>query len=119
MSSDTKRQARRRRHLRIRRGLRGTPTRPRLVVYRSNSQIYAQVVDDTKGHTLVAASSLEDGVQADGDGRVGVAKGVGKLVGERAKEAGITQVVFDRGGNRFHGRVAALAQGARESGLDF
>jgi large subunit ribosomal protein L18 len=118
MSTDTKRQARKRRQRRIRRGLRGTPAQPRLVVYRSNTAIYAQLVDDTVGHTLVAASSLED-VEPDGDGRVGVAKAVGKLVGERARQAGIERVVFDRGGNRYHGRVAALADGARESGLKF
>ena len=118
MKTKTKRAARDRRHQRLRRRLRGTPERPRLVVYRSNTSIYAQVVDDTAGRTIVAASSLEDGVVPDGDGKVGTAKGVGKLVGERAKAAGIEAVVFDRGGNRYHGRVAALADGAREAGLE-
>jgi large subunit ribosomal protein L18 len=85
-------------------------------VFRSNAGIYAQVVDDDRGHTLVAASTA-DGVEPDGEGKIGVAKSVGRLLGERALEAGITMVVFDRGGNRYHGRVAALADGAREAGL--
>ncbi len=119
MSTDNKRASRQRRHQRVRRSVRGTPARPRLVVYRSNTDIYAQVVDDTVGHTLVAASSLDDQVSSEGDGKVGVSKGVGKLVGERAKQAGIASVVFDRGGNRYQGRVAALAEGAREAGLEF
>ena len=119
MSTDNKRASRQRRHQRVRRSVRGTPARPRLVVYRSNTDIYAQVVDDTVGHTLVAASSLDDQVSPEGEGKVGVSKGVGKLVGERAKQAGIASVVFDRGGNRYQGRVAALAEGAREAGLEF
>jgi large subunit ribosomal protein L18 len=116
MSTNTRQQARARRHFRSRGTIRGTAERPRLVVFRSNRGIYAQVVDDDRGHTLAAASTAEQ-VDADGDGKIGVAKGVGKLVGQRAFEAGITQVVFDRGGNQYHGRVAALADGAREAGL--
>ena len=116
MGTTSRQEARTRRHRRSRSRIRGTAERPRLVVFRSNTGIYAQVVDDDRGHTLVAASTAE-GVEADGDGKIGVAKGVGKLVGERALAAGITQVVFDRGGNRYHGRVAALADGAREAGL--
>ncbi len=118
MKTKSVRAARERRHQRLRRKVRGTSARPRLVVYRSNTGIYAQVVDDDRGHTLAAASSLDDAVVADGEGKVGIAKGVGKLVGERAKDAGIAAVVFDRGGNRYHGRVAALADGAREAGLE-
>jgi large subunit ribosomal protein L18 len=116
MSTSSRRQARIRRHSRSRARLRGTAEQPRLVVFRSNRGIYAQVVDDDRGHTLAAASTVEQ-VEPDGDGKIGVAKGVGKLVGQRALEAGITKVVFDRGGNQYHGRVAALADGAREAGL--
>jgi large subunit ribosomal protein L18 len=116
MGTTTRQEARSRRHRRSRSRIRGTAERPRLVVFRSNTGIYAQVVDDDRGHTLVAASTADD-VTADGEGKIGVAKGVGKLVGERALAAGITKVVFDRGGNRYHGRVAALADGAREVGL--
>ncbi|HSJ46990.1 MAG TPA: 50S ribosomal protein L18 [Euzebyales bacterium] len=116
MGTTSRQEARSRRHRRARSRIRGTAKRPRLVVFRSNAGIYAQIVDDDRGHTLVAASTADD-VVADGDGKIGVAKGVGKLVGERALEAGITQVVFDRGGNRYHGRVAALADGARQAGL--
>jgi len=116
MGTNSRQEARARRHTRSRSKIRGTAERPRLVVFRSNRGIYAQVVDDDRGHTMVAASTSDE-VKADGDGKIGVAKGVGKLVGQRALEAGITQVVFDRGGNRYHGRVAALADGAREAGL--
>lgn len=119
MDSNKKRASRERRHSRVRRTIRGTAERPRLAVYRSNAGIYAQIIDDLKGHTLAAASSLEDGLSADGDGKVGVSKAVGKLVAERARQAGIERVVFDRGGFRYHGRVAALADGAREGGLEF
>jgi large subunit ribosomal protein L18 len=114
-----KRTARERRHFRVRKNVRGTRQRPRLVVYRSNTGIYAQVVDDREGHTIAAASSLESGLSPDGDGKVGVATAVGKLVAERSKAAGIDAVVFDRGGNRYMGRVKALADGAREGGLEF
>jgi large subunit ribosomal protein L18 len=116
MGTTTRQEARTRRHRRSRSRIRGTAERPRLAVFRSNTGIYAQIVDDDRGHTLVAASTADD-VVADGEGKIGVAKGVGKLVGERALEAGVTRVVFDRGGNRYHGRVAALAVGAREAGL--
>jgi large subunit ribosomal protein L18 len=116
MSTKSRQQARGRRHLRSRSRIRGTAERPRLVVFRSNRGIYAQVVDDERGHTLVSASTVEQ-IESDGDGKIGVAKGVGKLGGTRALEAGITRVVFDRGGNQYHGRVAALADGAREAGL--
>jgi large subunit ribosomal protein L18 len=119
MDPTKKRVARRKRHLRIRKQIRGTAEQPRLSVYRSNANIYAQLIDDKAGHTLVAASSLEDGVTPGEEGKVGVAKQVGALLGERAKQAGITTCVFDRGGNRYAGRVAALAEGAREAGLDF
>ncbi|MBW3601708.1 MAG: 50S ribosomal protein L18 [Actinobacteria bacterium] len=115
-----KRQARRRRHVRARARLRGTPERPRLSVYRSNAAIYAQVIDDLAGHTMVAASSLDEGVATDAGpegGKTALAHAVGRLVAERARERGVEVVVFDRGGNRYHGRVRALAEGAREAGL--
>jgi len=117
MDPTKKRMARRTRHLRIRKRLRGTAERPRLSVYRSNKHIYAQLVDDVAGNTLVAASSLEEGVVHGEDGKVGAARQVGSTLGERAKRAGIDACVFDRGGNRYAGRVAALAEGAREAGL--
>ena len=116
MGTKSRQEARAQRHLRSRSRIRGTAERPRLVVFRSNRGIYAQVVDDDRGHTLVSASTVEQ-IEADGDGKIGVAKGVGKLIGRRAVDAGITIVVFDRGGNQYHGRVAALAEGAREAGL--
>ena len=119
MARIDRRKARQRRHTRIRQTVRGTEQRPRLVVYRSNAGIYAQLVDDRAGHTLAAASSLDDGLEPDGDGKVGIAKAVGKLVAQRAQDAGIGAAVFDRGGNRYMGRVAALAEGAREGGLQF
>ena len=120
MQASKKRQARRRRHQRSRKNVRGTATQPRLSVYRSNTNIYAQLIDDTSGNTLVAASSRESGVEAgEGGGKVDAARQVGKLIGERAVEQGISAVVFDRGGNRYAGRVAALAEGARDAGLQF
>jgi large subunit ribosomal protein L18 len=119
MDASKKREARERRHARIRKTVRGTPARPRLAVYRSNAGIYAQVIDDTKGHTVAAASSLEGSVSADGKDKSGIAAAVGKLVAERAKAAGIDAVVFDRGGARYQGRVKALAEAAREGGLQF
>ncbi|CAN5283372.1 50S ribosomal protein L18 [soil metagenome] len=112
-----KREARRRRHARARKRLRGTPERPRLSVYRSNVAIYAQVIDDLAGHTIVAASSLDNGLASPDGGKITVARAVGRLVAERAREQGVEVVVFDRGGNRYHGRVRALAEGAREAGL--
>ena len=108
----------RRRHARIRRRVFGTPERPRLAVFRSNQHIYAQIIDDITHHTLVAASTLEPSVRE--QGQTGTQAGsavVGKLLAERALEKGVTQVVFDRGGNLYHGRVAALAEAAREAGL--
>ena len=111
--------SRAKRHTRVRRKVRGTADRPRLAVYRSNSGIYAQVIDDRAGKTLAAASSLDNDLSVEGEGKVAVAAAVGKLVSERAKDAGITSVTFDRGGNRYHGRVAALADSAREAGLQF
>jgi len=112
--------ARRRRHLRIRKRVIGSTERPRLNVFRSNEHIYAQVIDDQKGFTLAAASTMEASVRSE-PGRLTVAKAriVGQLVAERARAKGVTQVVFDRGGYRYHGRVAALADAAREAGLDF
>jgi large subunit ribosomal protein L18 len=109
---------RRRRHARVRKALSGDAGRPRLAVYRSNRYIYAQIIDDQSGRTVAAASSLE----ADLRGRklsVGTASEVGKLIASRAKAAGVETVVFDRGGFAYHGRLKALADAARESGLDF
>ena len=109
--------SRARRHLRLRKKVVGTAARPRLVVSRSNRHMVAQVVDDAQGRTLVSASTLEVDLRAlDGD-KTAKAKRVGELVAERAKAAGIDAVVFDRGGNKYHGRVAAVADGAREGGL--
>ena len=111
--------ARGRRHLRVRKKVSGTPSRPRLVVSRSARHVYVQVVDDTAGRTLVSASTMDASLRsAEGD-KSALARQVGALVAERAKAAGITAVVFDRGGNRYAGRIAALADGAREGGLDF
>ena len=109
------------RHLRVRKRIAGTPKRPRLNVYRSLTQIYAQVIDDTKGHTLVSASTLDSELKKKLKclKKTEQARLVGELVAERAKEKGISQVVFDRGGYKFHGRVKALAEAARESGLVF
>jgi len=108
-----------RRHFRVRRNVRGTAERPRLVVPRSLRNITAQIVDDAKGHTLVSASSLDVSIRgAEGD-KSAIAGKVGALLGERAKAAGITKVVFDRGGNRYAGRIAALADAARGAGLEF
>ena len=109
--------ARGRRHLRVRKRISGTTIRPRLVVNRSARHVFVQVMNDTKGLTLVSASTLEADLRSfDGD-KTAKAKRVGELVAERAKAAGIEAVVFDRGGNRYHGRVAAIADGAREGGL--
>jgi large subunit ribosomal protein L18 len=119
MAHDSKDQIRVRIHKRIRQKLAGTAERPRLAVFRSLKHIYAQVIDDRAGNTLVAASSNEKkSVQSSG-GNVAGAKEIGRLVAERAKEKGITKVVFDRGGYLYHGRVKALADAAREAGLEF
>jgi large subunit ribosomal protein L18 len=111
----TKREARTRRHARVRRKIAGTAERPRLAVYRSNRHIYVQLIDDDAARTLAAASDRE--VKAGGSGKTDAAKAVGELIAERAKAAGVERAVFDRGGRLFHGRVAALAEGAREKGL--
>jgi large subunit ribosomal protein L18 len=109
--------ARKRRHLRVRKKVTGTAARPRLVVNRSSRHIFVQVVDDTAGRTLVSASTMEADLRADDGDKTAKARRTGALVAERAKAAGIDAVVFDRGGNRYHGRVAAVAEGAREGGL--
>ncbi len=106
------------RHKRVRGKVSGTPERPRLNVFRSETNIYAQIIDDTKGITLVSASSLEKDFECDGT-KTDAAKKVGMIVAERAKAKGIDMVVFDRGGYLYHGRVQALAEGAREGGLQF
>ncbi|KGF46382.1 50S ribosomal protein L18 [Veillonella montpellierensis DNF00314] len=111
--------ARAKRHLRLRRHISGTATRPRLNVYRSLSNIYAQVIDDVAGNTLVAASSLDKELKLTYGGNVAAAKVVGKAIAEKAMAKGIDTVVFDRGGYIYHGRIAALAEGAREAGLKF
>ena len=114
-----RRVARARRHFRIRKTLRGPPEAPRLVVHRSSRHMHVQIIDDLAGHTLAAASSIEPEVRAvEGDKKAKGAK-VGQLIAERAKAAGIEQVVFDRAGYKYHGRVAALADAAREGGLKF
>jgi large subunit ribosomal protein L18 len=118
-SGNKKAVARKRRHTRVRKRVTGTATRPRLVVSRSSRHLFVQVVDDTAGTTLASASTMEADLRAfDGD-KSAKAKKVGELLAERAKSAGVEAVVFDRGGNKYHGRVAALADGAREGGLAF
>ncbi len=109
--------SRTRRHFRLRKKLAGTGERPRLVVTRSNRHMVAQVIDDSIGHTLASASTLEAALREVEASKVDKSRLVGELVAKRALEAGITTVVFDRGGNKYHGRVAAVADGARESGL--
>ena len=109
--------ARRRRHLRVRKRVVGTPARPRLVVTRSARHVVAQVVDDAAGRTLASASTMETDLRGQAGDKTAKAKRVGELVAQRAVAAGIETVVFDRGGNRYHGRVAAVADGAREGGL--
>lgn len=110
---------RKRRHVRVRKKVSGTAERPRLVVTRSARHMVAQVVDDTVGRTLASASTMEVDLRGATVDKTAKARKVGQLVAERAKTAGVQAVVFDRGGNRYHGRVAALAEGAREGGLDF
>jgi large subunit ribosomal protein L18 len=121
MAKRTPRELRRRRHFRLRKRLSGTAERPRLNVFRSNVHIYAQVIDDIDGHTLASASTNEKGwaAQAGTQTKIDQATIVGKMVAQRALDAGITQVVFDRGGYKYHGRVKALAEAAREAGLKF
>ncbi|REK19496.1 MAG: 50S ribosomal protein L18 [Actinobacteria bacterium] len=111
-------EARRRRHKRVRRQITGTAERPRLAVFRSNRYIYAQVIDDVAGHTIASASSQEKDFRSDALNEETASK-VGKLVGDRAKEAGVTSVIFDRAGYKYHGRIKALAEAAREAGLEF
>jgi len=113
-----KKEIRKRIHVRIRRKLAGSAERPRLAVFRSVAHIYAQVIDDGEGKTLVSASSVDKGAKTNG-GNVAAAKTIGKLVAQRAKDKGITKVVFDRGGYPYHGRIKALADAAREAGLEF
>ena len=110
-----------RRHLRVRKKMEGTPERPRLVVFRSLKHIYAQLVDDTRGVTLMGVSDVSEGVTVEGDGpgKIARSKATGKLIADKARAAGITSVVFDRAGYRYHGRVQAVADGAREGGLEF
>ena len=109
--------ARSRRHLRVRKKVSGTTTRPRLVVTRSSRHVFVQVVDDVAGRTLASASTMEADLRGLTGDKTAKARKVGELVGQRAKDAGVDSVVFDRGGNRYHGRVAAIADGAREAGL--
>jgi len=113
--------ARQRRHARVRRRVSGTPDRPRLCVFRSLKHIQAQVIDDSSGHTLVAASTLDGGVRSQSNGKDKSAQAaiVGDVLAKRALEAGITQIVFDRGGYKYHGRVKSLADAARKAGLKF
>lgn len=121
MAKLSRSESRIRRHKRVRKYVIGTPDRPRLNVFRSESEIYAQVIDDKAGHTLAAASTIDHELRAKVDGKTKTeqAQLVGQLVAERAKTKGVTQVVFDRGGYRYIGRVKALADGARQGGLEF
>ncbi|MGC9322474.1 MAG: 50S ribosomal protein L18 [Kosmotogaceae bacterium] len=116
-----KKEQRRKRHLRVRSAISGTPERPRLAVFRSEKHIYAQLIDDSKGVTLVSASTLDKDVKGsiDKSWNVDAAKKVGELLAKKAKDKGITNVVFDRGGFKFHGRIKSLAEGARAGGLQF
>ncbi len=111
--------SRKRRHVRVRKRVSGTPQRPRLVVTRSTRHIVAQVIDDLAGHTLASASTMDVSIRGTEGDKTAKARKVGELVAERAKAAGIETVVFDRGGNKYHGRIAALADAAREGGLAF
>jgi large subunit ribosomal protein L18 len=117
--STARRVSRLRRHTRLRKRVAGTPERPRLVVNRSARHIHVQLVDDSAGRTLAAASTMDAGIRGSEGDKSALARRVGTLIAERAKAAGVTAVVFDRGGNRYAGRIAALADGAREGGLDF
>ena len=116
MLAQKKREARRRRHRRVRKRIHGAAERPRLAVYRSNKHIYAQLVDDATGRTLVSASSLDADARGDGDKKA-AAKRVGQLIAKRAKDAGVESAVLDRGGRLYHGRVRSVAEAAREGGL--
>ena len=118
-SGDPSRVARKRRHTRVRKKVRGSAARPRMVVNRSTRHLFVQIVDDTQGRTLASASTMEADIRAAEGDKTAAAKLVGERVAQRAKDAGIEAVVFDRGGNKYHGRVAALADAARDSGLSF
>ena len=121
MAKDTRRVARLRRHVRVREKIKGTSSIPRLCVYRSPNHIYAQVIDDTRGHTLAAASTLDAEIKGELEGKKKSDKSVlvGTLIAKRAKDKGIEKVAFDRGGFKYHGRIKALADAAREEGLKF
>ena len=108
-----------RRHLRVRKKVQGTPVRPRLVVFRSSKHIYAQLVDDQAGRTLAGVADTSEGIAVEGKGKVARSFALGKLIAAKAKEKGIVKVVFDRGGYQYHGRVKAVADGARKGGLEF
>jgi large subunit ribosomal protein L18 len=115
----TREHERYRRHLRVRKKVRGTAGRPRLVVFRSSKHTYAQLVDDDRGLTIIGASDRSEGLTVEAKGKAGKGFAVGRLVAEKAKAQGITKVVFDRAGYRYHGRVKAVADGARKGGLEF
>lgn len=115
----TKQEQRRRRHRRVRKKIMGTAERPRLAVFRSNKHIYVQAIDDVAARTLASASTVEASLRTGATSTVDAAKQVGKLLGERLTASGVSTAVFDRGGFKFHGRVAAVAEGAREAGLEF
>lgn len=122
MALKNKNDVRKKRHIRVRKRVEGTPERPRLNVYRSTNNIYAQIIDDLAGKTLVSASTLDSSLRASdkhAGGNIDAAKKVGALIAERAKAAGVTKVVFDRGGYLYHGRIQGLADAARENGLEF
>jgi len=121
MGNSGSRVARIRRHIRVRKKIKGTTNRPRMCIFRSLNNIYAQIIDDTIGHTLTSASNLEDELKSEINGKVKTAQAeqVGILIAKRAKDKGISQIVFDRGGYKYHGRVKALADGARKGGLIF
>ena len=111
--------ARARRHFRLRKKIAGTASRPRLVVSRSTRHLFVQIIDDSQGKTLAYASTMEDALRKSSADKTGKSREVGALIAKRGKDAGVTTVVFDRGGNKYHGRIAALADSARENGLDF
>jgi large subunit ribosomal protein L18 len=117
--TSTRAASRARRHVRVRKKVIGTAGRPRLVVTRSSRHVFAQIVDDTVGRTLASASTMEADLRADSGNKTAKSRKVGELLARRAQEAGVSSVVFDRAGNKYHGRIAALADGAREAGLEF
>lgn len=119
LSKPNRKEITRKRHYRLRRRLAGTSERPRLAVHRSGKHIYAQIIDDIRSITLASASTVEKDLRAESGANVDAARKIGELVAQRAQAAGIKSVVFDRGGNLYHGRIAALAEAAREAGLEF